>query len=213
MKNIGIIDPVYWEILNYASRNNLNIHQILQSISSDQLNCKSWLIEELSILPYNYKNVQLYGGWYGWPLIDLLLKSLDTEYILNIDKDKEAINICYQFKKLKGFDKNTIQCKNEDVSVPRERAKWKQHDGTFDLVINTSSEHMADLPILINNKTYNPNCVFALQSNNMFHLEEHINCVNSKKELEEKSGLNKILYSGKKVLSNGYERYMVIGLG
>ena len=47
----------------------------------------------------------------------------------------------------------------------------------------------------------------------MFHLEEHINCVNSKKELEEKSGLNKILYSGKKVLSNGYERYMVLGLG
>ena len=207
MKNIGIIDPVYWEILNYASRNNLNIHQILQSISLEQLNCKSWLIEELSILPYNYKNIQLYGGWYGWPLIDLLLKSLDTEYILNIDKDEEAIKICYQFRKLKGLDKNTIQCKNEDVS----NLTWKHHQPN--LVINTSSEHMADLPILIKDKTYNPNCVFALQSNNMFHLEEHINCVNSKKELEEKSGLNKILYSGKKVLSNGYERYMVIGLG
>ena len=45
----------------------------------------------------------------------------------------------------------------------------------------------------------------------MFDLEEHTNCVNSHEELAQKSGLNKILYSGKMILDN-YERYMVIGL-
>ena len=69
---------------------------------------------------------------------------------------------------------------------------------------------MSDLPMLIKNKLYSDDCIFALQSNNMFDLEEHTNCVNSHEELAQKSGLNKILYSGKMTLDN-YERYMVIG--
>ena len=52
--------------------------------------------------------------------------------------------------------------------------------------------------------------IFALQSNNMFHLEEHINCVHNVKELESKSELSNILYSGTLEMPNGYERYMVI---
>jgi hypothetical protein len=71
---------------------------------------------------------------------------------------------------------------------------------------------MPDLPDLIKNKSYNSKCFFALQSNNMFHLEEHINCVHNVKELESKSGLSNILYSGTLEMPNGYERYMVIGL-
>ena len=51
-----------------------------------------------------------------------------------------------------------------------------------------------------------------MQSNNMFHLEEHINCVHNVKELESKSELSNILYSGTLEMPNGYERYMVIGL-
>ena len=70
---------------------------------------------------------------------------------------------------------------------------------------------MPHLPDLIKNKKYRKSCVFALQSNNMVHLDEHTNCVNSHEELAEKSGLNNILYSGKLDLDN-YERYMVIGL-
>jgi hypothetical protein len=71
---------------------------------------------------------------------------------------------------------------------------------------------MPDLPILIKDKKYKPQCFFALQSNNMFHLEEHINCVHNVKELESKSELSNILYSGTLEMPNGYERYMVIGL-
>ena len=69
------------------------------------------------------------------------------------------------------------------------------------------------------NKKYNKTCVFALQSNNMFDLEEHVNCVNSEDELIEKSEISHVLYSGtrsfsyeKNQVSKNYERYMVIGL-
>ena len=86
-----------------------------------------------------------------------------------------------------------------------------KYDKSIDLVINTSSEHMLDLPILIKDKQYKKECVFALQSNNMFHHSDHINCVNSVEELIQKSGLSKILYSGTLNLDE-YERYMVIGL-
>ena len=34
---------------------------------------------------------------------------------------------------------------------------------------------------------YNHKCIFALQSNNMFHIDDHFNCVESIDELVEKS--------------------------
>ena len=71
--------------------------------------------------------------------------------------------------------------------------------------------HLQEAGITSDIKLYSDDCIFALQSNNMFDLEEHTNCVNSHEELAQKSGLNKILYSGKMILDN-YERYMVIGL-
>ena len=70
---------------------------------------------------------------------------------------------------------------------------------------------MIDLPYLIKFKKYNDKCIFALQSNNMFHIDDHFNCVESVDELVEKSKLKKIIYKGKKEFDN-YERYMVIGL-
>ena len=71
---------------------------------------------------------------------------------------------------------------------------------------------MHDLPKLIENKFYSKNCVFALQSNNMFHVkDQHINCSNNLDEFIKKSGLTKIWFADTYKMSNGYERYTVIG--
>ena len=45
----------------------------------------------------------------------------------------------------------------------------------------------------------------------MFYVDDHINCVNNEEELEEKSGLSKIMYRGSLDMSNGFKRFMVIG--
>ena len=45
----------------------------------------------------------------------------------------------------------------------------------------------------------------------MFHIDDHINCVNSENELIEKSELSKIMYKGSLDMSNGYRRFMAIG--
>jgi len=200
----NIINPIYWEILLRAYKAKYDVYQVIQSISPNQIKCKSWLVEELSRLPVEFRNIQLYGGWYGFPLIDFLLEEFEINLIQNIDLDEEAIAI-YNMHVLRRNLKNKLVGKITDAS------SRTRYDKSIDLVINTSSEHMSDLPILIKDKQYKKECVFALQSNNMFHHNDHINCVNSVEELIKKSGLSRILYSGTLALDE-YERYMVIGL-
>lgn len=200
----NIINPIYWEILLRAYKRKYDVYQVIQSMSPNQIKCKSWLVEELAKLPVEFPKIQLYGGWYGFPLIDFLLEEFKIELIQNIDLDKEAI-IIYDMHRAERNLQHKLKSSIIDASMPH------KYDKSIDLVINTSSEHMPNLPILIKDKQYKKECVFALQSNNMFHHSDHINCVNNAEELIEKSGLSKILYSGTLNLDK-YERYMVIGL-
>ena len=204
LSNIGVINPHYWKVLDFCVRKNYNISQAVESISPNQLECKSWLVDELQNLPVEFKKVQLFGGWNGYPLIDMLLRNFNIESILNIDMNEEVQDICFRYRTLFGHEK-IVKTKAHDILTM---------EGSYldvDLVINTSAEHMPDLPILLENKQYAGTCIFAIQSNNMFYLDEHVNCVNSVDELEKKSNFKHIFYKGTKVLNN-YERYMVIGI-
>ena len=203
------INEIYWRMLWECSKDNdlEKIKVLLDSISPLQMKCKKWLVSELTNLPFPEKiSIQLFGGWFGYPLTDMLNENFNINLLENIDIDEYAIKLSKVYNSQNNLANLIFRSRAADVSVP-----WKT-DTIIDLVINTSSEHMPDLPVLIKDKKYKPGCIFALQSNNMFHLEEHINCVNSKEELEHKSGLSRILYSGTLEMPNGYERYMVIGL-
>ena len=204
------INEIYWRMLWECSKNNNfeKIKVLLDSVSPLQMKCKKWLVDELSKLPVpDPMNVQLFGGWFGYPIIDFLRNEFEINYLENIDIDKEALKTFDEFNELKNIDNKIYRGINRDIAN-----RYAKINHTIDLVINTSSEHMPDLPILVKDKKYKHQCFFALQSNNMFHLEEHINCVHNVKELESKSGLRDILYSGTLEMPNGYERYMVIGL-
>lgn len=177
----------------------------LQSVSPKQIECKQWLVDELTQVPIEFHNIELFGGWYGYPLIDMLDQAYDIEYLMNIDCDTQALTVNRKFSR-DFFHHDFVDTLCNRVEKYRKKDKSK-----VDLCINTSSEHMPDLPELIQHRSYNNMCVFALQSNNMFQHEEHTNCVNSEEELIEKSTLTRILYSGTKEFDN-YTRYMVIGM-
>jgi hypothetical protein len=219
------MDPIYYDSLIYAINNNYDIPHLWDSWSDNQLSSKRWLVKELTNVISNHQPIraQLFGGWFGFPLVDLLLESFKFEYIENIDLDEKAVALFRRYAEQKGYSEKT-ECRlmgtvgNIMDEGPRE---W----GT-DLVINTSSEHMPPLPEIMKDRKYKTKmcwddnkyintkkgpCIFAFQSNNMFHIDDHINCVNSEDELVENTGLETILYKGSLTMPNGYERYMVIG--
>ena len=198
------IDPAYWKVMWEGVNTGYDMIHFLDSLSPNQLESKYWLVETLSCLVDREKlKVQLLGGWFGFPLVDILLQHLDIEYLQNIDIDDKALHIYRMFKESR--KPHRLDCQCIDACTPYKL------DKDMDIVINTSSEHMPDLKEIRKNKDYKKDCLFAIQSNNMFHVEDHINCVNNEAELIEKSGLTDIQYSGKLEMPNGYERYMVIG--
>ena len=201
----NIINPIYFKVLwEITNEKKYDSKKALWSISPDQIECKNWLVEELLNIPFEKPIVQLYGGWFGFPLIDLLKEHIELSKVENIDLDPYA---------LKKFRKYCFLKNKKYVSTLGNIQEIKtQYHESADLVINTSCEHMPDLPMLIENKKYKKSCIFALQSNNMYHLEEHTNCCDSEDHLVKKSKLRHILYKGKKLMGNGFERYMVIGI-
>jgi len=206
--NITGISPRVWDTLWKIAIGEFDIsfYHFLDSMSPNQVESKKWLVEVVEMILADKKDikVQLFGGWLGFPISNLLAQNLDIKVIENIDIDPIAIKIYRNF--VKYYSGNIMfDSHQRDASVPGKR------DRDIHLVINTSSEHMLDLPELIKEKDYRSNCLFALQSNNMFHVEDHINCVNNEDELAKKSGLSNIMYKGSLEMSNGYKRFMVIG--
>ena len=204
-----IIDSAYWKVWWQALIDNYSAKDLLYSVGPDQLESKKFLVDNIpldEISKFKDLKIHLYGGWYGFPLADLLLKKFNNIHsITNIDIDENALALCRRYAHAKNIE-NKIDYKLQDIKEPI------SNDTGVRLVINTSSEHMPDLPELIANKEYTDNCVFALQSNNMFHVvDQHTNCKNSLEEFVESTGLTKIWFADSYLMPNGYERYTVIG--
>lgn len=202
------IDPIYWKVWWQAIAEEYNAKDLLYSVGPDQQECKKWLVDYLPTRDmdgWDNPKIHLYGGWYGYPLIDMLLQKYNRIHsIINIDIDQKAIDLCRRYTHAKELNKK-VDYKCQSVIDPIDKSEDVR------IVINTSSEHMPDLPEIIKNKNYKDKCIFMLQSNNMEYVEDHINCVSSEQEFIDKSGLSDILYSGTHQMNNGYERYMVIG--
>jgi len=212
LNTIGI-DPDIWQILwENTESEKYDIKHLLDSMSPHQIESKVWLVDKIipHLLEKDDIHVQLFGGWIGFPIVALLNSTLDISFVENIDLDIKSLNVFRRYMKLKNY-------------AYAERCGDVQENGPLDekanLIINTSSEHMPDMKNIIRKKYIEPFFhrrnyeipLFAIQSNNMFHIDDHSNCVNSRWELEDKCGLSNIKYSGKLKMSNGYERYMVIG--
>jgi hypothetical protein len=77
-----------------------------------------------------------------------------------------------------------------------------------DLVINTSCEHIEDLPKWLS--LLPKGCRVLLQSNNYTSEPTHINCVKSVDELAQQAQLSELSYAGALQLPK-YTRFMLIG--
>jgi len=192
-----------------AYEKEMDIVHFLDSMGPSQIESKTWLVEKLSlVIPTFFElnekiRVQLLGGWFGSPLSIMLKQNSDQiESIDNIDIDPKTKKFFENFMSIYNIAGNHY-CQNILDPI--------MDDDKTHVVINTSSEHMPSLPKILENKNYRENTIFALQSNNMFHVNDHINCVENEDELLEKSGIKQKIYKGSLDMPNGYKRFMVIG--
>jgi len=185
------------------------IKRIRDASTSSQLQSKLWLVSEIVNLNIKVDRVVLLAGWYANFIIPLLVDELGVKYILNLEIDKDVKTLTYKFNKRYKIDKNRdaiclYRCKIHDVMF--EPLKY----GDFDLVINTSCEHMFPMS-RFRKLNKGKNYTYVLQSTDDDQWDDHINCVSCPEELADQAGIVDVMYSGTKVLPNGMNRFMVIG--
>ena len=163
---------LFKNIMNEA-RNNPDL---LDSFSPNQFKSKENLInhiKKLNILN-SESEIVIFGCWYGSILIPAFYN--EVKRITAIDIDDSVIGIAKN-RIFKNYDK--IDFIVNDAFV---WANKSSRIKSTNLIINTSCEHMQpmkNLPILNTINSY-----FAFQSNNMFDIKTHINCVNNIEEFK-----------------------------
>lgn len=202
----------YNKVRDWTERNISHIN-ISESISPNQISSKLWMINELEkIVPDISLNIEIVGGWFGWPLIGMLYEKFNINKIFMYDINKDACRIAIQYREIFSKSKDEIWILNENY--------WKRTSKKYspNLVINCSSEHMVDTFYI--RPEYDKDCIFAIQSNNMTHIEDHINCVEDEEDLIMRHGIRTVLYAGNinilqwdghNIQENDYKRFMVIG--
>lgn len=207
------MDIRYAEIIKWFRYNHPEqINRLFDSLSPNQITCKNWLVESLdnAEIPRDENNkfrIEIIGGWYGFPLIQLLMEKYGDQIreIDIFDIDEFACKVIWKYCELFKYD--NIRIFNEDYFMYNE--KRRTH-----LIINTSCEHMWDMIDSKDHYEFPDRTLLALQSNNKTNEPEHINCVSSCQELLKNNELSEI-YGDWKRMNQGtpdkFIRFMVLG--
>lgn len=207
-------------VLKASKRYKDKEQDILDSFSPNQMTSKTHLLEsvkKLGILNEDY-TVVIWGCWYGSILIPYLQRYVKK--IVGIDIDNRVLKLA----------KNNLFKQNDNVDFI-ETDVFKKHREIYldtNLIINTSCEHM--LPMrewpwfqrgaidgddtggtVWSTPKLNSNCYFAFQSNNMFGIEGHINCVNSLQEFEDQMPERAQILHREEIEDTRGTRYMLVG--
>ena len=190
-------------------------HQMKRTLDASipsQLESKLWVVDELKKIEDRFDlqpNIALIGGWFANYLTPLLIDNLNACKVVNHEIDNDAKDISYKYNK-RYKDTGQYQCLIKD-------AMMKELDEIFDIVINTSCEHMFPMKRFVEmNKQTLPfdgeqnSPLYVLQSTNDDQYDDHVNCVSSPEELAEQADIFPE-YMGSLTLSSGMERFMVIG--
>ena len=205
------IEKIY-EKSKYDPKEDLyRSYDIMNAINGPQMDSKQWLVDTLvpflipKYLYFDVRDILVLGAWYG--VTGLLLREhLDPEVkIWNIDLDPKCIDYSHLLKQ-------SIPHTENNISVTADAAEYFfDNSDAYQVIINTSCEHMdqEDIDLMIRMK--NPETLLCLQSNNFHKEPEHINTHNSVEEFADSLNIV-VLWKGTLKPSDDYERYMVIGL-
>ena len=192
---------------------------LLDSFSHNQIGAKTALlnaVDNLDILTEE-STVVIWAGWFGSVLIPKL--ATRVKKIVNIDLDEETTKIA---KNHLMTDFTNVEYICDDVFNT-----YRDVYLNTNLIINTSCEHMPPMKdwkwfgagALSNDEDTSvfktpklPNeCYFAFQSNNMFGIEGHVNCVNSLQEFKDQMPERAEILFEEEIEDTRGTRYMLVG--
>ena len=182
---------------------NLKMNELRDALSDGQLLSKNWLIDALELLIASSKinvtgtqplKVAILGGWIGTLPLLMFCRNLPA-IVTSIDLDARANSIAEKLNYDKPFSTQTDDMNNIDYSQ-------------FDIIINTSSEHIEDISGW--RKLIPAGKIVVVQNNNFTHGHGHISNVRNSDDLCELLNLESILYEGTRKFAL-YDRFMLIG--
>lgn len=179
--DVKILQNIITNLISSSMREVREDKELLDSYSPNQFLSKLNLINHIRSLDILNKNseIVIFGSWYGSILIPAFYD--EVKKITCIDQDPKVISRA-KYNLFKDLDVDFI---TGDVFEFRDQYK------TTDLFINTSCEHMKSMREWGPAPDYkNPwwdrvsPAYFAFQSNAMFDIPTHINCVNNIEEFK-----------------------------
>ena len=215
-------DKIFRGINNYLKDEN-NPAIIQDAMSRSQMRSKIWLVEELANINTNYDNVAVMAGWFG-QIKTIYDKRLTYSKMRIVELDKDACktsDYIFNITNLENYKVKAVHADINELTLHKNGYEWDVENFKEDtmygekflpnLIINTSAEHMTeDWFHQIRFKEMESNPIVAIQSNNMFDGEGHINCVYSADHMKKKFPMKEVLYEGELQLK-GYKRVMIIG--
>ena len=175
------------------------IKDILDQYDPKQIECKQWVVDELLQFVNKEDEIAVIGGWYG------LMSHMLAECLDNTIMDYELDAICIELHyRLKVHDNIMIELKDGFETFDS-----VEHNGVDKVIICTACEHIDEEDLYGALSMKNPKSTILLQSNNMSHIDSHVNCHESLDHFIESLPKMNILYKGTKKFDD-YERYMVI---
>lgn len=155
----------------------------IDSLSNNQFNAKENIIDFCHTYGILNKdlNVVILGSWYGSILIPALAPLVNQISVYDVDETTISIS-----KNL--FDYDNVDYNTADIFKEYNKKSFSTPNT---LIINTSCEHMHPMNQWKGWKSGQNKLYFAVQSNDMFDIEGHVNCVNFidefKKQMPERS--------------------------
>jgi hypothetical protein len=206
------MDIRYSKMIKWVRDNHpTQLERLLDSLSPNQIICKKWLIESLDdvVIPLDNNGqfrVEIIGGWFGYPLIQMLKEKYPNIREIDIfEIDQFACRAINHYNKL--FEYDNVRIFHQDYFIYQETRRTH-------MIINTSCEHMWDMST--NKEFYESpeRTLLVLQSNNKRDEPDHINCIDHPKELVAQADMDQV-WGGMKVMKSGekefYNRYMAMG--
>ena len=221
--SLDVIEEIYEESKYNPKVDLYRSYDIINSINDAQLSSKQWLVDQIVPIlqaksEYTFsgskylrdgeaRDILVLGSWYG--ITSLLLKEqIDHSVkIWNVDSDPYCELISRKLQK------NIPTCKENYFITSDAMEYYFDRSDAFQVIINTSCEHMEqeDIDLMLSIKP--PNTLICFQSNNYHNEPEHINTHSSLSSFEKSLKLVRTFWSGTLKPTNAeYERYMVIGI-